>query len=207
MTGLFLKDIITIKHEMKPFYFLFYILPLLICIQNKEFFMIIFSTLVPFAFISMFMMILNSDESSKWRKNSVSLPLSVKKIVFSKYIFGLSMSLFSGIIIFLVGALLGSILSINYHVIIIFSFFSAGILELYISILLPLVYRFGIESSRYVFFVLLCFPIIILNILSLFNIDLFIYINQSSISQIITICLLLLIFILSFTYKLSCEWY
>lgn len=151
MKGLLLKDLINLKSQMKilGLLLLFYIF---LAYQNRD-----------LAFLSGMLMILSVmlsitsisfDERAKWDKYALTMPLSRRQLVFSKYILNL-LSITAGcLIIFAVLPLLGGFGQENLLTLAA----TSGAALLMNSLLLPIMFKFGVEKGRYILVMLILIP-------------------------------------------------
>ncbi len=146
MYGLIYKDYIEISDNYKK-YIISYVLLIIGGILSKSLTMLMF-----FPFLLSTNEVLNillSDASSNWKDYIISLPLSRNKIVLSKYIFSFLIvaifNILSLVITFTINYFLKIILInelfINYFLIIAISI-------IFIDIIIPIVYKYGLEKVR-----------------------------------------------------------
>ncbi len=146
MYGLIYKDYIEISDNYKK-YIISYVLLIIGGILSKSLTMLMF-----FPFLLSANEVLNillSDASSNWKDYIISLPLSRNKIVLSKYIFSFLIvaifNILSLVITFTINYFLKIILInelfINYFLIIAISI-------IFIDIIIPIVYKYGLEKVR-----------------------------------------------------------
>ncbi|MCE5195721.1 MAG: ABC-2 transporter permease [Negativicutes bacterium] len=154
MKGLLLKDLINLKSQMKilGLLLLFYIF---LAYQNRD-----------LAFLSGMLMILSVmlsitsiafDERSRWDPYALTMPLSRRQLVFSKYILNLLLIAAGGLIIFGVLPFLGGI---NQESLLILAVTAASAL-LINSLLLPIMFKFGVEKGRYILVMLSLIPFVL----------------------------------------------
>ena len=109
-------------------------------------------------FIMMVMLVITSlayDERSRWDRYALTMPVSRQEMVLSKYLLGLillTFALFINIIflILLNPSPLGEVLILT------LSLFGIGLISL--SILLPLMYKYGVENGRLLLILVLFVP-------------------------------------------------
>lgn len=144
------------------------------------------------------------DQNSKWDLFALTLPISRKDIVFCKYLLsigfigaGALMSIIIGLAIMLIKN--SGIIDIKMQFIIAYTLFAVGIV--FISILLPLIYKYGVEKSRIMMFIVFLIPTILILLLSRIGVpmptetDLLVLLK---ISPIILLLILILSFLLSY---------
>lgn len=100
------------------------------------------------------------DESSKWDEYALSLPVGIKGIVGAKYLFILLFSAFMALFSFLLEAILmkGKISSED----ILGVLAGSGLDPLFFcAVLLPIIYRFGLQKARFSLVFIVLIPIMI----------------------------------------------
>jgi len=159
MKGLILKDFINLKKQSKVigvlvvFYFL-----LSITTKNNSMFgamMLILFAMMPITAISY-------DEKANWDKYGLTMPVSRTEMVLSKYILGLILSTFALVLNFIVQILMGTEMNTE-NITIIFVIFGVSII--FISLLLPIMFKFGVEKGRMLMILVLMLPTIIIMLL------------------------------------------
>lgn len=161
MTGLVLKDILVMRKSIKSYglFMLFYLV-----MSALDIFPISFTT----ALVQIIVMMLpigafSYDEMSKWDRCAMSLPLSRRVVVGSRYLFALftclcaaAYGLLSCVFLSIVGR--GEVLTEN--LITVAVCLSLGLL--YCDILLPLCYKLGPERARPYLYLVIFLPVIAL---------------------------------------------
>ena len=157
MNSLILKDFISLKSYSKS-------LAIII-----GFFTIITFTNDELSFLSGMIILIMSmlpitsfsyDQHAKWDLFSQTLPVSRKQLVMSKYVLGI-ISIVAGAILAIllnVAVLLVKSLEVDIWYLILANSLIALVALLYLSILIPLVYKFGVEKSRLLTIVVLAIP-------------------------------------------------
>lgn len=112
-------------------------------------------------FLIMMIMInsLSVDTTTKWDIYALSLPLRRRDIVASKYVLFLTMSVAGGALILLITAVCGFFwdgISLTEQVAVIGAVIGAT--WLLIAIILPLIYKFGVEKARFFFIFIVLAP-------------------------------------------------
>ena len=163
MKGLILKDLLNLRKNLKTI--------IIMCL----FYTLLFSTLNPTSLSGMItilfaMQILTTfsyDDYSKWNMYALSLPITKKQLVLSKYILGISFIIFGGVFSFILTSLLslfkGSFILGDLVASIIGS---TGIMILMILILLPLIFKYGVERSRIMLLAIFAIPTVLILIIS-----------------------------------------
>ena len=157
MNSLILKDFISLKSYSKS-------LAIII-----GFFTIITFTNDELSFLSGMIILIMSmlpitsfsyDQHAKWDLFSQTLPVSRKRLVMSKYVLGI-ISIIAGAILAIllnVVVLLVKSLEVDVWYLFLANSLIALVALLYLSILIPLVYKFGVEKSRLLMIVVLAIP-------------------------------------------------
>lgn len=194
MKSLVLKDLIMLKNYART---------LLI--------MIVFFTIVTFtndevSFLSgMVILILamlpvtsfSYDQSSKWDLFSQTLPVSRKQLVYSKYILGLIAIAAGTVLALFLNIIILSVKHLAFHTseLVGANMMIACVSILYLSIIIPLVYQFGVEKSRLISIAVLAVPSLLFVGLTQIGVS-FSFLDAMSpgvlvgISSLITVCVL-----------------
>lgn len=165
MRGLILKDLFILKQNYKTFFVLiiFFILAMF---QNSS--AASFTSVINAVFTMMITTTISYDNLAKWDKYALTMPITRKEMVLSKYI--------CSIIFNLIGLVLGIVIvfamgiirnNLNITEIFISAISSAIVMIIFISLMFPLVYKFGVEKFR--IFLILIFMIPVFFILALSN--------------------------------------
>ncbi len=163
MKGLIIKDLFTIKKQGKillaitGFYLLFAIITKNLSIFGAV--SVCVSILLPITSMSY-------DEHNKWDKYALSMPLSRKTIVLSKYVLGIMLNLVVSVVICAVNNILAFYMDINYGEVIATTLGISGAGILFLSILLPAIYKFGVEKARLLMIIVFLVPTLIGMLLS-----------------------------------------
>ena len=151
MKGLILKDLLNLRKNLKTI--------IIMCL----FYTLLFSTLFAMQILTTF----SYDDYSKWNMYALSLPITKKQLVLSKYILGISFIIFGGVFSFILTSLLslfkGSFILGDLVASIIGS---TGIMILMILILLPLIFKYGVERSRIMLLAIFAIPTVLILIIS-----------------------------------------
>lgn len=165
MRGLILKDLFILKQNYKTFFVLiiFFILAMF---QNSS--ATSFTSVINAVFTMMITTTISYDNLARWDKYALTMPITRKEMVLSKYI--------CSIIFNLIGLVLGIVIvfamgivrnNLNITEIFISAISSAIVMIIFISLMFPLVYKFGVEKFR--IFLILIFMIPVFFILALRN--------------------------------------
>ena len=160
MKGLIIKDFLNLKRQAKiigvivVFYFL-------LSMTSKDSNM--FGTMILFLFAMMPVTAISYDERANWDKYGLTMPVSRADMIISKYILGLILSTLVLILNFIVQLLLGTKMNTE-NIMSIFSIFCLSII--FFSVLLPIMFKFGVEKGRTVMYLVLMIPTILILLLS-----------------------------------------
>ena len=168
MKGLIIKDLIALKNRAKIFFILaaFYIVYSIFMKDTNILgaMIIMFCTMIPITTMSY-------DEYYKWDKYAVSLPVSRKTIVFSKYIFGILFNLAGVVIVAVVYIFTANITvasAIGESLLTLLGLCMISIL--FLSITLPIMFKFGVEKGRLLMMAVFFTPTILIMLISKLNI-------------------------------------
>ena len=164
MRGLLFKDIINLKQQAK-IYLLIIAIWIAISFANNDnsFFgglIMIFSILVPISTIAY-------DEKAKWDRYALTMPVSRKDIVLSKYLLAFCCAAMGAVLSTVVSIIMSK--DITESLLSSMMFMSLGISVA--SIVLPIIFKFGVEKGRMLMLAVFLAPTVIGMILSKLNIN------------------------------------
>lgn len=141
MKGIFLKDIMNMKQQCKV-YLLMIAVWLVIGItgKNPAFFggvMMMFTILIPISAAAY-------DDRAGWEKYALTMPVSRRNLALSKYMLALLSAVVGTALSFTVNLIMGE--GIMQNLMVSAVFFMTGLA--FVSIVLPLVFKFGVEKGR-----------------------------------------------------------
>lgn len=156
MTSLILKDLIMLKSYAKTLIIMIGFFALVTFSNDASFLsgmIILILAMLPVTSFSF-------DQQSKWDLFSQTLPVSRKQLVWSKYLLGL-IAIGSGVVI--ASLLNGVILLLKNQPVDLLELVVANIVIayagiLFLAVLIPLVYQFGVEKSRLISLAVLAVP-------------------------------------------------
>ena len=165
MKGLLLKDLVNLKQQTK-IYIVVIGIWLAIALTSKDGSFLggmicVLSVMLPITTLSY-------DEKAKWDKYALSMPVSRKQVVVSKYILALALSFIGCFISFSFNLF---ITKDAYQSIIMSSMFWAFSIVAF-CIILPLIYKFGVEKGRAMILIVFLAPTVLVILLSKLNIPL-----------------------------------
>ena len=165
MIGLILKDILNLKRHSK-IYLVLLVFYFVIGIANENSAM--FSSMIAVVAAMMPITAMAYDERSKWDRYALTMPISRFNIIVSKYILGL-IFLAMAFVITMLFSLLYAKLNLMENILINVGTLSVGILI--ISVVFPLLFKFGVEKGRILMMMVLFAPTGIILIMSKLGID------------------------------------
>jgi len=203
MKALIIKDILNLKGQYKMIFgiLVFYaVLSLSSSDANFLFGMIsIILTMLTITSISY-------DERSKWDKYALTMPISRQDIVISKYLLGLILALVALALNLIFVVLLGD-LPVKESIATSFALF--GISLLFLSFMLPALFKYGVEKGRFIMLLIFFVPTAIVIIASKLDIIEMIsdIISNIPFSQVILVLIILLMIIVAISIMASIRIY
>lgn len=141
------------------------------------------------------------DDLAKWDRYALAMPISRKTIILSKYLLAIILSaigvLVSTSIGFIIGLYRGGFHTLDF-MLKLYSVFAISIL--FLSIILPLIYKFGVEKTRLLMMAVVAIPLAIYYLLNKIGIALP---NESQFMSLIKISPLILIIFLIISISIS----
>lgn len=202
MKGLIIKDLINLKKYgwsvlmVAGLYVLFSL-----TLDDPEFMggmvVLMFSMIVVTSF--------SYDNMSGWDKYVISMPVSRKTVVKSKYALALLLSLLGALLSAVIGIVMGIIngtADVTEQLLISAALLGVGIL--FLSIMLPLIFKFGVEKSRILVIIVFAIPFAVIFALSQSGMTLP---SQDQVMRILAYSPLMLAALFVFSYMLSCYFY
>ena len=156
MVGLLLKDIYSLNKILKQ-YSISCIVFIFLSVSMKS--SVYFVVMVTLMATMLIFTSLSNDEMSKWDKYALTMPIARKDIVLSKYLL-FTILLLSGIIVSSsIGLVMTNLMSFeSTKSILITSISFVGISCLLISIMLPVIFKYGVEKGRILLYVVIAIP-------------------------------------------------
>lgn len=199
MKGLIIKDLLNLKKNLNTVIVLIIFYALIGYTSSDPSMLIAMISLV---LTMMTITTMSYDDLAKWDKYALTMPVSRKSIVLSKYILSIFLAL-TGIIISTVIAFVLMNLK-NYEtsnlMIIAYSIFLISLV--FSSIILPLIFKFGVEKSRLMMMAAIGIPIAITYLLYRMGIELpdeEVLLNLLKLSPVITIIVIFISFCISYS--------
>lgn len=160
MLALLYKDLYTMKKYAKTLLaVLVFYLALAFLGQSVNF----ISSMSVFFFVMIGISSFSYDQYSKWDKYCISLPVSRRQMVGSKYVLTLLLLAFGLVFGMGMGGIVSLWVDISFMEDILFSCLGSGVAVIFmVSILFPLLYRFGVEKSRLLLLAVCFVPVILI---------------------------------------------
>lgn len=156
MKGLIIKDILNLRKTFKTTLLIIGFFVIYAYGTNNPGYMISMATLI------LAMMPITSmayDDMTKWDRYALSMPISRKDIVMSKYILSILLSMVAVLLSFIITyffILPRSNMDINELLLVAYVIFSISLV--FVSIVLPLIYKFGVERTRIISIAVFAIP-------------------------------------------------
>ncbi len=148
MMGLILKDVLNLRNYIKQFgLMLIFFTVYSIVYKNTSF----FAGMLPMMGSMIVLTSMNYDEYQKWDRYALTMPITPKDIVRSKYL----LLFISDTIAFLASGMTRTLSSSSVWMA---SAACMGIFYTIFSIIIPVGYKYGIEKSRYIMIVIFMIP-------------------------------------------------
>ena len=159
MIGLLIKDIINLKNSFRTSLLIFALFSFMAYqSQDPTYLMGVFVLMMSIQSISS----ISYDELAKWDIYALTMPISRVKLVISKYILSIMLSIIaliiSGTIAYLVILPTSNMNRLEF---LLSAYLVFAISTLLLSVLLPLIYKYGVEKSRLLIFVVISIPVLI----------------------------------------------
>lgn len=156
MKGLLIKDICNLKKYSKTVFVIltFYVL-YGVMMNNSSF----ISGMIILLFSMMAITSFSYDDLAKWDKYALSLPITRKEMVLSKYLLALILAVLGSLTSFLAALFFTFIkMPVDMEEQLIITYVVFAIAILFLSVMLPLIYKFGVEKSRMMIFIVFGIP-------------------------------------------------
>ena len=160
MTGLILKDLLNLKKQAKVYLILviFYFVYGAV-FENSS----MFSSMMTMVAVMIPITAMSYDERSKWDRYALTLPISRVGIVVSRYLLGVIFIVIAFVLSMLVNLVFSKMYSTE-SILINLASLSAGITVM--SVIFPLLFKYGVEKGRILMMLVFFAPIAILMIVS-----------------------------------------
>lgn len=160
MTGLILKDLLNLKKQAKVYLILviFYFVYGAVFESSS-----MFSSMMTMIAVMIPLTAMSYDERSKWDRYALTMPISRKVIVASRYLLGMIFIAAAFVLSVLVNMVFSKMYSIE-SILISLASLSAGITVM--SVIFPLLFKYGVEKGRILMMLVFFTPIAILMMVS-----------------------------------------
>ncbi len=158
MKGLLIKDFINLRKYGKSVLVILVFYIIFSFVMDNIMFL---SGMIVLLFSMMAVTSFSYDKLAGWDKYAMSLPLPRRTIVSSKYVLALILAICGMVLSVVAGLILGLFRDtgdITQQLVTSYALFSVGIL--FLSIMLPLVYKFGVEKSRLMMMLIFAIPVV-----------------------------------------------
>ncbi|MDX9917756.1 MAG: ABC-2 transporter permease [Gudongella sp.] len=166
MKGLILKDILNLRKQFKTTLLVIGFFAIYAYGTNNPSYMLAMVTLI---FAMMPITAMGFDDMSKWDRYALAMPISRKSIVMSKYILSVCLSLLSILVSFFITYIVilpRTDMTGNELLLIAYIIFSISLV--FIAIVLPFIYKYGVERARIISIGIFALPTMI--VLALYKI-------------------------------------
>ncbi|WP_313132862.1 ABC-2 transporter permease [Anaerocolumna sp.] len=160
MSGLILKDILNLKKYMKQMGIIL-IVYLFMSISFKNPNLIVF--MMVFVTTMLIVTSMAYDESTKWDKYALTMPITKKDLVKSKYVLLVLLALAGGVISLISAFILSKFIGVSDYEEMLLT--SAGVVLaslLLFSIIIPIIFKMGTEKTRIIMIILFAVPTILI---------------------------------------------
>jgi hypothetical protein len=162
MKGLFLKDIINLKQQAK-IYLLIIAIWLAIGFSNKD--SAFFGGVIAILTLMIPITALAYDEKAKWDRYALTMPVSKLDMVLAKYLLALAFAAAGALLSSAAGILITK--NIVESLTLSLAFLSLGVI--FASIVLPIIFKFGVEKGRILMLVVIMVPTLLTMLLPRLN--------------------------------------
>jgi ABC-type transport system involved in multi-copper enzyme maturation permease subunit len=164
MKGLILKDLKVLRQQASVYLAIILIWLVLSIVNHDASFlggvMIIFSVMIIITTMAY-------DEKARWDRYALTMPLSRKDVVVSKYLLGL-LNIILSVALFMVVSLVFPMETAETWLVAL-SFFSLGLI--FLSVILPVMFKFGVEKGRLIMTAVVLAPAVLAFFLSKINVS------------------------------------
>ncbi len=194
MKGLILKDFMNLKRQYKVMLVMLVFYIVLSLSSNDS---SMFSGIISVLIVMLTVTTTSYDEQSKWDRYALTMPVSRSDLVIGKYILGLILSVAAFIVNVIFQITTGSG-TIQYVLTVSAALFGAGLFLL--CIILPIMFRFGVEKGRLLMMLVLFVPTGAIVLLSNMGITIP---GGAFIEQLPYYCVLLLVLVAAASVRIS----
>lgn len=202
MKGIIIKDLLNLRNSLKTSLLILLIFSYMAFkSQDPKYLVAVFVLIISMQSISA----MSYDEMAKWDIYALTMPLSKSKLVISKYILSILLSIIALIISATTSYFfILPISNMSTREFLLSSYLIFAIAILFISALLPLIYKYGVEKSRLLTFVVISIPILIGILFNQLGIGLP---NESQLMNLLKTSPFIIIIVLYISSLISCKIY
>lgn len=155
MKGLLLKDFYALRKQGRVIFALsiFY---LILGLSSGNIGM--FGTMITLLSAMLPITTMSYDEYHKWDRYALAMPVSRKTIVLSKYCLGIICSLAASLLVLLVNLLMSLTNELSLILILQSNLVFIVVANLFLAIVLPIIFKFGIEKGRMIMLMVIALP-------------------------------------------------
>lgn len=159
MTGLILKDLLNLKRYVKSFGLIIILYTVIFINQSNTSFLVGFITIIG---TMMVVTTFGYDELAKWDRYALTMPLRRKDIVLAKYLLGLILGAVGAVVSLLICLGVGYFKHrVDFAETLYAISLVLAIAILFLSVILPLIYKFGAEKARILMIASFLIPVLI----------------------------------------------
>lgn len=170
MLGLIKKDLIVMKRNFKPIQLLMIMVCIIPLFQNPQFAIPIISMIIVFFISTSVISVFSYDDSAKWNQYEPILPFTRNKIVAERYILAVIFALVSAFIAFVVSFFISIFEKVVIIEILYFSTMSLFVAFIYFSVMIPSIYKFGVEAGRNMLYFIILIPVALATLMGIFKV-------------------------------------
>lgn len=200
MKGIIIKDLLNLRNSLKTSLLILLIFSYMAYkSEDPKYLVAVFVLIISMQSISS----MSYDEMAKWDIYALTMPMSKSKLVISKYILSILLSIIALIISATTSYFfILPISNMSTTEFLLSSYLIFAIAILFISTLLPLIYKYGVEKSRLLTFVVISIPVLIGIILNQLGIKLP---NENQFMNLLKISPIIISIVLFISSLISCR--
>lgn len=205
MKSLILKDLISFRSYLKTLLiFIAFFAIVTFSMDNVSFMsgmIILWLSMLPVTSLSY-------DQHSKWDLYSQALPVSRRQIIMAKYVLGLLIISVASVIAIILNVIVSLMKSVEIEWIqLIAANIAIGLVALvFLSILFPLVYKYGVEKSRMFMLIIIAIPSVLFMAIPNLNTKLQ-FLDAVTPELVFAVAAMIVLFIMVASYKVSLKIY
>ena len=153
MTGLIIKDLLNLKKQGK-IYLLLVVFYFAMGLVNENTSM--FTSMMTMVAVLIPLTAMAYDERSKWDRYALTMPISRKNMVMSRYLLGLIFLIVAFVLSMLVNMVISNMKTAE-NTLVVLGGFSTGLMLM--SVIFPLLFKFGVEKGRIFMMIVIFIPV------------------------------------------------